>query len=311
MAFGFVSLDPSPPPAGPWTVGSTGLLRRLIKGAGLVARHPILTARVALLALAPGLRPLWRQQPTALLRYSIPAYAIGMAPADRTEFLVRHYRRLGRFFGSQSAARIFGSGLELWSRRAEGASLSVALEVNPPFNLEGESNLVMRIDGERIYVLSFVIGPAERLGAGPGEALMVTQLQGMRGTGPLVRLATKAMSDVGPQLLLMAVAQGIATALRVRRIIGIGAARQVCVPAAGPNGDFLSAYDQFWQSIEGERLASGDYQFPVPIRDKPLAQIKLNHRGRVRRRRAVRTTIAAAVRRRLRAMRRDGDLAAP
>ena len=76
--------------------------------------------------------------------------------------------------------------------------------------------------------------------------------------------------------------------------LGINADMSIC-GGGGPK-PLLYAYDEFWNSIEGKRLASGYFHFPVPLPLKPFTQIKKNHKARVKIRRIFRQQVTEDVR---------------
>jgi uncharacterized protein VirK/YbjX len=101
----------------------------------------------------------------------------------------------------------------------------------------------------------------------------------------LIKSATKNCFDVSPAALLLAAAEGIATALDLCHMIGIGADNQISAGANSRQGGLAKAYDEFWIAAGGVRLERNMYHLPVPSSHKPVQSIKRNHRSRVMRKR--------------------------
>jgi uncharacterized protein VirK/YbjX len=170
------------------------------------------------------------------------------------------------------------------------------MSVSYPATLgEGELNLYFQVNSVEVYVLSFIMVPGRLPGADVENSIFITRLQGTKGCADAIKLATKSVGDVSPPLILMAAVQGIATALGIKFILGINSKDHVSTDGRPPTRDLISAYDEFWVSIEGKRLPSGLFLFPIPLPDKPLVLIKQNHRPRVRSRRAFRNSVAQRV----------------
>ncbi len=271
-------------------------LRRRVVTLSKLLLSPLSCARVVHTLAAAKLARLVRKDPTIFLKFSRFAYSSGLSIAQTAALVATHYDCLLRKVGQEFLNVIFDGRARLWDANIGAHNFGIYLSTVPVNNIEGELTLHFRTNTTDIYVLSFIIAPAPVLGLNADHAIFVTGLQGIRGTGELVKLATKSAVDVSPPLILMAAIQGIAQALGIGHVVGINAADQVCTAGLPPTQDFISAYDEFWTSIQGRRLSSGHFSFPIPLPEKPLAQIKHNHRLRVRARRAFRNEVAVQVR---------------
>ena len=279
-------------------------------GLMLTARRGLIAARVMLLYPAacvkvlnalstPKLFQLVRKAPAILIKFLWTIYSNNLSTHQRAEVVANHYEFLQRRLNSGFLERIIDGREQLWHINTEANALGLSIEVMHGTHGEGELAMHFQVDGADIYVLSFVIVPANLFHLEGDHALFITRLQGTRGLADLVRVATKAVGDVSPALVLVAAVQGFAKALGIRHVVGISARAQICTEGEPVTQEFLSAYDDFWCSIEGQRMPSGEFQFPVPFPEKPLSRIKQNHRQRVRIRRAFRREVTLHVKARI------------
>jgi uncharacterized protein VirK/YbjX len=155
----------------------------------------------------------------------------------------------------------------------------------PTAHYEGDLSLIFEADGVDIYILSFAIGPGSIAGLAAPRALYVARVQG-KGKGLLlIRTATRMCADISPQALLLAAAEGVATALSLGHIVAIGADNHVSAGADFRPNDMARAYDEFWLAAGALRLERNMYHLPVPLPHKPIQSVKRNHRSRALRKR--------------------------
>lgn len=275
-----------------WTLRPATAVRRVAKVLCVAARHPIAFLRVVAALRGGGLAELISTQPHVLLKFTWPALSLDFSTAERARILAEHYRFIQRRFNADRLRRMTVCRELLWEKADDRARLKLFLSVSPATYCEGELSMLLNVNGADIYALSFTICSAGAVRAGDGDAIFVSRLQGFRDSGERVKLATIAVGDISPTLILMAALQGIATGLGIKHIVGVRASQQVCVLDGGPNEEFLSAYDAFWKSIQGRKMSSGHYYFTVPLPEKALELIKQNHRPRVKTRRRFRQLVA-------------------
>ena len=105
-----------------------------------------------------------------------------------------------------------------------------------------------------------------------------------------IRKATRECNDVSPAALLLAAAEGIAQAFGLEHMIGISASTQVST-TYGRTDNFVKAYDEFWKTTGGTKLARDMYHLPLPVSGKPILSVKRNHRSRALRKRRFRKSV--------------------
>lgn len=255
--------------------------------------------------MKPELSKRVKRDPTVFVKFAWRVYGRGLSIAERAAFIADHYQCLLGCLNPGFLDDIFSARATIWDFPTEDGSLQIGLDTGPAGNEEGELVLHLLVNGTDVYSLQFVIAPGSLAHMDVGRAIYVTGLQGTKGCADLIRLATKAACDVAPPLVLMATLEGVARALDIGHIFGICATAQLCATDESRIAEFVSAYDEFWRSIEGRQLSSGWFYLTVPLQAGPWERIKPNHRSRVKARRAFRNAVADHVHERLQHARVD------
>ena len=268
--------------------------RRARKGVTLLA-DPWTAFKVAR-ALSPRkLRPVMGAAPRLMFKYVSNYLQTGFSRQERASILVRHYTVLRSHAPEQFFHAIVREGLELWRESLGDHTYSIFLTFPRAYHSEGDLALIFRADAMGIYTLSFTIGPGSIAGLDAKDVMYVGRVQG-KGRGlDLIRTATKDCLDISPAALLLSAAQGIALDLKLERIIGVSAHAQIAAERALPHS-LVTAYDEFWITLGGQRLNRDMYQLTVPLAEKPLHSIRRSHRSRVRRKRAFKKFVSEHVR---------------
>ena len=275
--------------------GPRALFRKFLKVAQILFLHPVIFYQAINTLAAKKLSKLVRRDPFIFLKCCLESYSRDLSPVDRATMFVAHYKWLQSQFVQDFLDRIVADrGEVVWQQHEEALVLEMFLQITPATNVSGELSLHLRANGTAIYALYFLVVPARPLGINADQAIFLSSLHGMRGQLDLIRRATKAASDVSPNLVLIAAAEGIARGLGIEHVVGINAGMSMC--GGDSPKSLLCSYDEFWDSIEGKRLASGYFHFPVPLPLKPLKQIKKNHKARVKVRRMFRQQVSEDVR---------------
>jgi uncharacterized protein VirK/YbjX len=150
------------------------------------------------------------------------------------------------------------------------------------------------MNGAVLYVVSFTIVPGYVVGVEDRHAILISRMQGAKGRAPEIYQATKQINDISPQAVLLAVLQGIATALELRSIAGVSAECQSSFTELNATR-FAQTYDQFFSSLGALALKDGFYHLSLPLTEKPLNLIKPGHRKRTRIKRQVKAELIAGI----------------
>ncbi len=275
-------------------------LRQKIKNLGLL---PVVHAIRPLLALLnyQGFRqfkrvtanlplgPLRQRQPRFLYKYLAPYAAASFSRATRLAVLINHYQ----YLTAQANAAFFPALAHspvLWRRRCGPDECTIALSY--PLHVPNEAELSLHFcwNSALIQVVSFVIAPGSAVGAASAQVLLFSQVQGFANAAQLKGII-KALDDVTPAALLVHAAYGLASAWQIDGAAGVSKENKV--------GKWVHRhfdYDAFWLDFKGELNAPGNlFLLPVPPPEKPLEEIKRNHRARTLRKRLLKESVRAEV----------------
>lgn|SRR5262245_37544576 len=270
-------------------------LARMYK-VGWIFIQPGTWFRVVRLLTAPEIQPVVRAHPRIVLKYLGGYLGEGLSRNERASILVNHYAFLKRRVAEDFFSKIVDGRLELWKHAVGNLLFRIYLTFSRENHDEGELSLIFQSDHVEIYTLSFTIGPGSVAGLPAGHAIYVGRMQGKGGVLHLIREATKNCLDISPAALLLAAAEGIAMALEIRHVVGMGADQQVSAEKDSRPEGLVHAYDQFWMALGGVKMDRNMYLLSTPLSEKPIKTIKQNHRSRTLRKRAFKKLVKEQVR---------------
>jgi uncharacterized protein VirK/YbjX len=270
------------------------VVRRARKGAALLI-DPWTHLQVARVFGRREVRPILLVAPWMTFKYLTEYLKTGLSRKQRASILVHHYTLLssrahGTFFRTITDGRV-----ELWKEPIGDHTYRMLLTFPSETHAEGDLALVFRADATDIYTLSFTFGPGTIAGLRASNVMYIARVQGKGGALELIRNSTRECLDISPPALLLAAAEGIAAELKLEHMVGIGATTQLSGDDTRPGG-LITAYDEFWTALGGQRLQGDMFHLTVPLAEKPLTSIKRCHRSRVRRKRAFKKLVAERVR---------------
>jgi uncharacterized protein VirK/YbjX len=215
---------------------------------------------------------------------------------DREKYICffHHYMFICQATLPQSFQKMILKEVCLFRFHSDAHAYAIILHSNRELDNEGEMILQFQSEGTSIYSLTFSIVPAEVFGGVTNDesAILISRMQGKAGKFEEMRLATKAMGEITPQMCLVAALQGVAGALGVRTVVGVAAANQLSFDDS-ESEMFDRAYDRFFRSIGAAGPRRGFYFFEVPLPEKPITP---GHRGRKQSKREFRKAVANAAR---------------
>ncbi|HIV70176.1 MAG TPA: VirK/YbjX family protein [Candidatus Aquabacterium excrementipullorum] len=229
-----------------------------------------------------------RQVPRTAYRYTLPYLSSNFERPLRLELLMAHYRFMNDRLGAAFCAGIVQGTLTPWRAELQGHRFSI--HVTGPCAIsghrEGELTFALQMDGADLYKVSFSIVPARTLslpsGSTPprhGHTLYIGRVQGVVGTFEQIRLATKACHDIAPPDLLMAAVAGMAGALGIEVIAGVGIEHSISSESI-QQSNMSFDYTEFWDRYHGSKTADGHHVMQLPFPEKPLQAIASKHRKR-------------------------------
>lgn len=228
-------------------------------------------------------RDLLKTYSRAVYRYTLPYLSTRFDRTERQQMLISHYDFVNTSLRALFFQRVLGDNMTLWQREIEGSVLSIGV-AGPCLHREGDLTLVFKMDGCRLYRIAFSLIKAPLLkvqadAGASGHVIYVGQVQGYPECFTQIRQATRLCRDVAPADMLMAAMAGLGSALGITLVAGVGVEDSLSYKSL-VELNTSKGYSDFWEKFQGMTPEGGHYMLPLPLAEKPLAQVKANHRGR-------------------------------
>jgi len=235
--------------------------------------------RLTRLLTGPKLIGLLQRHPRLNYRYLATYLSHDFPRRTRLEIQLNHYGFLAARVRQDFFVRIYDRGFLLWSDRRGADHFSIALSFPVVGDHEGDLALVFRSEAIPIYRMSFSIVPGRCVGCSAEQTLFVGCIQGRGGAFPSIRHATRTCLDIMPAALLLAAVQGIALALGIGLIVGVGRDQAVSRLHVQRPESFFNL-DEFWRSFGAEAVRDDLFLLRVPFPEKPMQLVARGHRRR-------------------------------
>jgi len=223
-----------------------------------------------------------RANPRFAFKYLTHDYLVqGFSVSERAACFAHHYRRVHATLSAFFLQQILQSDVIIHNFPEASSRFSLSIGYSRAYDKEGELSLNLLVDGDIVFVLSFTIVPGWVVKSQAAEALLITRIQGMKGCFKQVHLATTTMHDVAPAAVLLAALQGFASAFGISELAAVCAIRQSSY-SKELSATFKTAYDDFFVELGLPKNKSGFFVTRIPIKDKPLSNIKQGHKLRTR-----------------------------
>ncbi|MGC4062815.1 MAG: DUF535 family protein [Aquabacterium sp.] len=230
-------------------------------------------------------------------RPTLPYLSTNFNAPERLSLLQAHDRFVRTRIGTDLFARLVSRPIVLWSQEMDGSFCTISL-AGPCPHREGGLSLVFAVNDVPLYKSAFSFVNSSTLGfppsmlAAPNTPLIyVGQVQGFPGQYDAIRAVSKKCHDVTPADMLMAALLGLAAAFDVSFLAAVKSenclSRERMQQKAG-SFDYAAFWQGHWGALEGP----GHYLLPLPLQEKPLSEIKSNHRGRTLAKRGFKRDIA-------------------
>ncbi|ADE12444.1 DUF535 family protein [Sideroxydans lithotrophicus] len=240
----------------------------------------------------PHTRELARQHPRSAFKYLRKYLARSFDIHTRSAILSNHYRFLNNWIRPDFIGRICRGKIMLWECTTDEHRYGISLSY--PKNEEGELFLEFSEDDAVIFTLSFTFAPGKALGLRDKQVSFIGRVQGVNNCWESIRRATKSCQDIAPATLLLDAVRAISLSMNITGIVGVSASNQVCL-CGSRKGTALSSYDEFWVSAGASAINDLGYYLPTITEEKPLSEIKNNHRSRVKRKRQFRNALTEKI----------------
>ena len=263
--------------------------------------HRLFTAlgahrEIARLSQFPVLAEAARVHPRLLIKYVARHYlALGLPVPARIACFVHHYRRLCSVLPIWLLRRTLLEEVPLFETSENGAqfAITMCLSKSVEYETEGELSLNLLVEDKIVYIVGFSIVPGWVVKSSASEAILISRMQGVKGYHREIAQATKSLHDVSPVVLLLAALQGIASVFDIGVMASVSAAVQVCYDERYA-ASFRQGYDDFFGERGIPLNKEGFFLTPIPLPEKPLANIKRGHKIRTREKRAFRQEVQKA-----------------
>ena len=223
---------------------------------------------------------------------------LGINANQRAEAIVRHYEwidalpdtRLANAFTHPVAQPV------VHFQAKDDARYSVYASSASKAEREGESTLWLRDEEDTLLAsLTFSVVPE-----GEHSALVIGGLQGPRRgvTRETIKKATRACHGLFPKRVLMEVIFNLAAHSDIKSIYGVsdeGHVFRALRYRLSKGRHFHASYDEFWASIDGQKVSSFRWQLPLQMERKSLEEIASKKRAEYRRRFGLLDEIADAI----------------
>lgn len=252
------------------------------------------------LAGLPDFAEVTRNNPKFVFKFLFSHYlAKGFTVDECASCFLHHYRYLRKTLSVPLLRQILDGEITLREFSDRRSRIALTIGLSRPVNKEGELSLNLRVDGEIVFVLAFTIVPGRMVKSDAQDILLISRMQGVRGSYADISFATKSLHDIAPRALLFAAVQGVAIAFGIAEIAAVSAARHTsCI--AQTAAAFKLNYDDFFAELGIPKSASGFFFSRVPIEDKPLVLIKRGHKLRTKKKQAFKRQVVEDVSRLLR-----------
>jgi uncharacterized protein VirK/YbjX len=244
-------------------------------------------------------RPILVTFPRVVYRYTLPYLSSVFARRTRAQIFLQHYGFLNSRLKPEFFQQVLDDTLVMWSATLDGHDFALTM-AGPCPDREGELTLRFKMDGTTVYRLAFsvlnaaLVGrPGDEVPVAPGKLLYVGQVQGCKVGFDLIRTATKTCLDVAPPDLLMAALFGVAEAWHITTIAGV--AYEHCL-TLDKLKKLEARFDisSFWEKYRAARNPQGHHVLNLPFVDKPISEVKANHRGRTLAKRGFKAQVSQA-----------------
>ncbi|CAK9886343.1 MAG: putative protein [Candidatus Erwinia impunctatus] len=250
------------------------------------------------LASEPLMQQILPIQHTLPSKIHRPYLYCGMPRIVRAQAIIDHYQFIKQLaLPRMQTAMLTKQGIDLASFSGKNEeSFVINLACTGRCEREGEVNLSISCNGTALAIITFAIMFQQ------GEkAIIIGGLQGAHRDTPheAIREATKACHGLFPKRLLIETLMLFAAATCISKIQAVSDKGHIFRSLRyrlKKRRLFHAQYDEFWESLNAQRISSQLYQLPVTLPRKSLEDIASKKRAEARRRYELLDNLAASFR---------------
>jgi uncharacterized protein len=270
--------------------------RTLVRKVWIVATNLPTQIRMFQVLSRPGFEEFIRRFPSSAYKHTEENdLARSLTWAQRASCHLHHYGFLHAIFLPPFLRQVLNSQVRLFERTEHGHTFVIDMAAALDGYVEGELRLSFLADGVEIFDLSFTFISGSVVGSQAQNAILISCIQGTWGAQPVIAAAAKALQGVSPQALLVSAIEGIAQAVGIPVVASVSAFNQSTYTES-VKPILQQRYDEFFDAWGATLLNPGFYCLPVPFPRKPMHLVRLDHRPRSRKRRALKSFVAEQAR---------------
>jgi uncharacterized protein len=211
----------------------------------------------------------------------------GLSARERIKTALFHYKYETNKFDETYFNHVYHqSGLTLWASTVNDTKFDIRLQPGNDFLYEGSCSVVLHVNGERVCVISYSMVPSEiflpnthNKSIGKSEALIFVTRKHLNRDHTYQNEYNKAFDRVMPAQMCMSALAAIGLSQGHNSFLGICYEAH---PSIKPEriSAFDAAYDQFWISLNGQKVLPYGYLTELPIYMKPLDDMEPKARKR-------------------------------
>lgn len=217
----------------------------------------------------------------------------GLSARDRIKAAQFHYKyETDRFDESYFNHVYHQSGLTLWACTVNSTTFDIRLQPGNDFLYEGSCSIVLHVNGERVCVISYSMVPSKiflpntynkdssnNKPSSKSEALIFVTRKHLNRDHTYQNEFNKAFDRVMPAQMCMSALAAIGLCQGHSAFLGICYEAH---PSIKPEriSAFDAAYDQFWISLNGQKVLPYGYLTGLPLYMKPLEEMEPKARKR-------------------------------
>ncbi|QDZ06208.1 DUF535 domain-containing protein [Sphingomonas panacisoli] len=243
------------------------------------------------------------------LKYVGDYLSLSLSPGERYRALAFHY---GFLESTITGVRI-EPGLVLWqSIDDEGKTHDVVLQPAWAAPMEGETELCFRLDGVRLFTLTFCIVQGGLVGSAEPAVIFVGGVQGIFFGKDRIRYAARKNQEIAPLAMLLLAIDAVAEMLGIATIVGTSDTAQAASQTSVDGRSTTIDYAALWRDMGGIDDGRGHYCVAVGQTSGAEKEVAGKNKARTRRRRLQRRAVRDAMIGMLAvALGRDAPAAAP
>lgn len=215
-----------------------------------------------------------------------PYLHLGLSCAQRAQAISQHYRFISQLPTDTLRQAMLSRQLVELAHFCgkEGEDFRLSLACNGRCEREGEVNLSLHSNGTLLAIATFSV--TEQHGQ---PVMIIGGIQGASSQTPheAIRIATKSCYGLFPKRLVLEMLTSLARASGIKTIQAVsdvGHTWRSLLYRHKKKNTFVANYDEFWQSLNGERISRHLWQLPLTLAQKPIEEIASKKRAEYRRR---------------------------